>query len=115
MPVEQPYRPHRNKPKVSCGDISGKMHVCVLPNLSKVASTGISGLRIEGQLDPPSTVEIITRVYRKAIDTLKAGQLVSITSELEEIKNATGRALSDGPFDFQTVTAGTKEQNLVTT
>jgi putative protease len=89
--------------------------VCVLPNLSKIASTGISGLRIEGQLDCPSTVEIITRVYRKTIDTLKAGGLLSIASELEEIENATGRALGDGPFDFQTVTAGTKEQNLVTT
>lgn len=89
--------------------------VCVLPNLSLIASTGIAGLRIEGQLDPPSTVEIVTRVYRKAIDSVKAGRALSIAGELEEIENATGRTLSDGPFDFPTVTAGTKEQNLVTT
>ena len=89
--------------------------VCVLPNLSLIASTGIAGLRIEGQLDPPSTVEIVTRVYRKVIDSIKAGRALSITSELEEIENVTGRALSDGPFDFPTVAAGAKEQNLVTT
>ncbi len=89
--------------------------VCVLPNLSLIASTGVSGLRIEGQLDSPSAVETVARVYRKAIDSLKAGQAPNITNELEEIKNATGRPLSDGPFDFKTVPAGAKERNLVTT
>lgn len=89
--------------------------ICVLPNLSLMASTGISGLRIEGQLDRPSTVEIITRIYRKAIDTLKAGETPDITDELEEIKNATGRPLSDGPFDFQAVPVEMKEHDFATT
>jgi len=89
--------------------------VCVLPNLSSIASTGVSGLRIEGQLDSPSTVEIITRIYRKAIDCIKAPEAPGITDELEEIKNATGRLLSDGPFDFQAATVEIKEHNFVTT
>lgn len=89
--------------------------VCILPNLSSIASTGVSGLRIEGQLDSPSSVEIITRIYRKAIDSLKAGEAPSIADELEEIKNATGRPLSDGPFDFQAVPVENKEHDFVTT
>jgi putative protease len=89
--------------------------VCVLPNLSSMASTGISGLRIEGQLDSPSTVEIITGIYRKVIDSLKAGETPDIADELEEIKNATGRPLSDGPFDFQSAPVEIKEHDFVTT
>jgi putative protease len=89
--------------------------VCVLPNLSSIASTSISGLRIEGQLDPPSTIEIITQIYRRTIDSLKAGKPSDITDELEEIKNATGRPLSDGPFDFQSVSVEVKEHDFVTT
>lgn len=89
--------------------------VCVLPNLSLMASAGISALRIEGQLDSPSSVETITRIYRKAIDSLKAGEAPNITDELEEIKNATGRPLSDGPFDFQAAPEEIKEHDFVTT
>jgi len=88
--------------------------VCILPSLSTVAAAGIAGLRIEGQLESPSAVATITGVYRKAIDSLKAGQTPDITGGLEEIRNATGRELSDGPFDFQTLPAETKEHNLVT-
>jgi putative protease len=89
--------------------------VCVLPNLSRIISTGISGLCIEGQLDCPSTVEIVTRIYRKAIDSLKAGETPSIADELEEIRNATGRPLSNGPFDFQAVPVEKKEHDFATT
>jgi putative protease len=89
--------------------------VCVLPNLSSITSTGISGLRIEGQLDCPLSVEIITRIYRKAIDCLKAGESPSIDNELEEIRNATGRPLSDGSFDFKTIPLEIKEHDFVTT
>jgi putative protease len=89
--------------------------VCVLPNLSLIASAGISGIRVEGQLDRPSTIEIVTRIYRKAIDSLKAGETPGTADELEEIRNATGRPLSDGPFDFQAVPAEIKEHDFVTT
>jgi putative protease len=89
--------------------------VCILPNLSRVAATGIAGLRIEGQLDTPSTVAVLTGIYRKTIDSLRAGEMPDIAGGLEEIRNTTGRELSEGPFDFQTVPADTKEHNFVTT
>jgi len=89
--------------------------VCVLSNLSTVAAAGIAGLRIEGQLDSPSAVAAVTGIYRRAIDALKAGQTPDIAGGLEEIRNATGRELSDGPFDFQALPAETEEHDFVTT
>lgn len=88
--------------------------VCVLPNLPSIASVGVSGLRIEGQLDSPSTVEAITRIYRKAIDSLSGGEGQALVDDLEEIRKLTGRPLGDGPFDFQAVPAEVKEHDLVT-
>lgn len=88
--------------------------VCVLPNLSSIASVGVSGLRIEGQLDSPSTVEAITRIYRKAIDSQNGGERPSLAEDLEEIGKLTGRPLSDGPFDFQGMPVEVKERDFVT-
>ncbi len=87
--------------------------VCVLPNLSRMVSIGISGLRIEAQLDQPSAVEIITKVYRKAIDTLRAGNNIDVEKGIEEIQSATGRPLNDGAFDFKSLYTEIKEQDFV--
>ena len=87
--------------------------VCVLPSLARVISLNIAALRIEAQLDSPSTVETVTSIYRNALDTLKAGKAIDATAELEKIRNATGRNLFDGPFDFENVCEPVKEQDLV--
>jgi collagenase-like PrtC family protease len=77
-------------------------------------STGIAGLRIEAQLDSPATVATITATYRRAVDSLMAGEIPDIAAGLEAINDATCRPQSDGPFDFQAVPAETKEHDLVT-
>lgn len=87
--------------------------VCVLANLSKMASLNIAGLRIEGQLDDCSTVKTVTEVYRKAIDSLKTGKTIDIEVGLEKITTATGRSLCDGAFDFQSVYDQMKEHDCV--
>jgi len=89
--------------------------VCVLPNLARMLSLGISGLRIEGQLDSAETIRTITRVYRNTIDGLKAGQTIDTSEALTQIADATGRPLSDGPFDFRTVSPRKKEERLART
>jgi len=86
--------------------------VCVLANLSRLAALGISGLRIEGQLDKAETVAIVTQVYREAIDCLRNGQTIDVTEGLSKISAATGRPLSDGPFDFQPIKAIDKEKEV---
>lgn len=75
--------------------------VCVLPNLPSMISLGIAGLRIEAQLYEPSAVKTVTSAYRNVITSLKAGKAIDIEGALKEIKTATGRVLSDGPFDFK--------------
>ena len=89
--------------------------LCVLPNLARMLALGISGLRIEGQLDKPETVATITRVYRDAMDCLTAGQIMDVTEGLSKISAATGRPLSDGPFDFQSIPMTDKEEELART
>jgi len=89
--------------------------VCVLPNLSRMLSLGISGLRIEGQLDKPETVAIVTRIYREAIDFLRAGKSIDVAEGLSKIAAATDRPLSDGPFDFQSIQVADKEKELART
>jgi putative protease len=90
--------------------------VCVLPNLSRMVSLGISGLRIEGQLDKAQTIGLIARIYRESIDRLraglparrKAGEPIDVTEALSQISAATGRPLSDGPFDFRSISPAHK-------
>ena len=89
--------------------------VCVLPNLKRLVALGFSGLRLECQLDKPETVGTITRVYREAINRLKAGEPMDADNAVAEISAATGRPLSDGPFDFRSVSPTEKESDLVRT
>lgn len=77
--------------------------VCVLPNLSRIASLGVSGLRIEAQLDKAETIRTITRIYRESIDRLRAGGSINVAEALSGITAATGRPLSDGAFDFRSI------------
>ncbi len=86
--------------------------VCVLPNLSRIASLGISGLRIEGQLDKAETIGTVTRIYRQSIDRLKAAEPIAVSDSLARITAATGRPLSDGPFDFRSISQGSREKSL---
>jgi putative protease len=89
--------------------------LCVLPNLARMLSLGISGLRLEGQLDKPETVATITRVYRAALDGLTAGRTPDIAEGLAKISTATGRPLGDGPFDFQSIPTADQEKQLART
>jgi len=89
--------------------------VCVLPSLSRMLSLNISGLRIEGQLETPETVHTITHIYRGAIDRLRAGDTIPVDDSVSSISAATGRPLSDGPFDFRSITQTSKEEKLART
>ena len=90
--------------------------VCVLPNLARLVALGISGLRLECQLDKPETVAVLTRVYRQALTRLKAGETIDADNALAEITAATGRPLSDGPFDFRSTSpTEDREKDLVRT
>jgi putative protease len=89
--------------------------VCVLPSLARMLSLGISGLRIEGQLDKPETVAVVTQVYREAMDGLRKGRAIDAAEGLAKISAATDRPLGDGPLDFQSLKAPDKEKELART
>lgn len=89
--------------------------VCVLPNLARILALGISGLRIEGQLDSAKTIRTVTGVYRNAIDRLKARQTIEVADALTKITDATERPLGDGPFEFSAVSQTSKEERLART
>lgn len=75
--------------------------VCLLPNLYRVSSIGVAGLRIEAQLDPPEAVAAVVGVYRRALDALSEGQCIDAAEGVKAIETAVGRTMSDGPFAFR--------------
>lgn len=87
--------------------------ICVLPNLSRVLSSGIAGLRIEAYLDSADTVTAITQVYRQAIDAICRKDTIDTESAVEKIRTATGRPMSDGSFDFENIATTKKESKSV--
>ncbi len=87
--------------------------ICVAPNLSRMVSAGIAGLRIEAQFDRPKAVATVVGAYRRAIETLRAGNPYDVQAALREIRDATGRGLSDGPFGFDRVRTIGKEDECV--
>lgn len=72
--------------------------VCVLPSLSHLAVAGAAGVRLEMLFDSPETVSRVVRVYREAIDCLRDGTPYDSLNGVAEIKAATNRPQSDGPF-----------------
>jgi putative protease len=75
--------------------------VCVLPNLVRMLSDGVEHLRIEAPFDTPATVETVVGVYREAIDLAVKGQPLEVDTLMNRVTLATGRPVSDGPFDFK--------------
>ena len=87
--------------------------LCALPFLDKLMGSGIKSFKIEGRNRDPRYVDKVTRVYRKAIDTLwektKEGQKAELSEEeknefLEELKKVYNKGFSRG-FYFGTPTA----------
>jgi U32 family peptidase len=75
--------------------------VCALPNLARLVSCQMHHLRLECQLDNPDTVALIVASYRTALDALKNGQAPEVSPLVQQIQQATGRPLSDGPWDIR--------------
>ncbi len=75
--------------------------VCALPNLSRVVSAGIAGLRVEAHLDPPDAAAAAVGVYRRALDALGEGRSLDAAEGVKALETAVGRPMSDGPFAFR--------------
>lgn len=70
--------------------------ICVLPRMHLLVQTKISGIRVEAQLDSAETVRRIVAIYRNALDSLRSGQYINVSANIESLEKATGRRMSDG-------------------
>ena len=75
----------------------------MLPNLVRVLSCGVSRLRIEAPFDTPATVATVVGVYREAANQVVEGKPFEAQALMDRVTQATGRPVSDGPFDFKAV------------
>ncbi|MBP7864529.1 MAG: U32 family peptidase C-terminal domain-containing protein [Acidobacteria bacterium] len=67
--------------------------LCALPFLPRLADTGVSALKIEGRIKSLYYVAVVTSVYRRALEALRAGpdvfaeRLPAMQAELDRLPN----------------------------
>ncbi len=76
--------------------------LCTLPFIEKLKKAGITSFKIEGRNRDPRYVDVVTRVYRKALDKKLSKQ--EIQELIEELKKVYNKKFSSG-FYFGTPTA----------
>ena len=62
--------------------------LCSLSYLDELAATGVTSLKIEGRLKSPDYVAAVTSAYRRALDSIEAGDFQAFDSEEETKKLA---------------------------
>lgn len=71
--------------------------LCSLENIGKLIDIGVDSLKIEGRMKSPSYVYLVTKLYRKAIDSyLKEGKVEVDLEELNDLKKVFNRNYTKG-------------------
>lgn len=66
-------------------------------NIDKLIDIGVDSLKIEGRMKRPEYVYIVTKLYRKAIDSYVKTKKINITNEdIEELKKIFNRKFTKG-------------------
>ena len=68
--------------------------LCTLPFIEKLKKSGITGFKIEGRNRDPRYVDVVVRIYRKALDKKLTKQ--EIKSFLKELKKIYNKGFSSG-------------------
>jgi putative protease len=68
--------------------------LCTLPFIEKLKKAGITSFKIEGRNRDPRYVDVVTKIYRKALD--KKLNKSELNSSLEELTNVYNREFSSG-------------------
>lgn len=68
--------------------------LCTLPFIEKLKKAGITSFKIEGRNRDPRYVDVVTRVYKNALD--KKLTKKEVENSLEELKNVYNREFSSG-------------------
>lgn len=94
--MEYTYKGGKTEEK---GYLLSPRDICGLPLLDRIVSTGVSSLKIEGRMKSSTYVALVTNVYRKALDRIKAGTFEEYKkSEMEEDIRNTKAVFSRGEY-----------------
>lgn len=78
--------------------LNSKDH-CLYSELAKLIRSGLDVLRLELKIYPAEKVELITRTYQKALDSLTMGNLPEDADKvIAEFKAQTGRGITKGHY-----------------
>ncbi len=72
--------------------------LCMIDHLSELIDAGVDSLKIEGRMKSSYYVAVVTRAYRKALDSLKTGGDESWRAYREDLFNISHREYSTGFF-----------------
>ncbi|MDN5364590.1 MAG: family peptidase [Eubacteriales bacterium] len=67
-----------------------------LPLLPRLQAAGVDALKIEGRMKSPEYVATVTRVYRRALDRLAAGQFTYSREDVLELARIFSRGFTSG-------------------
>ncbi len=71
--------------------------LCSLENIGKLIDIGVDSLKIEGRMKSPSYVYLVTKLYRKAIDSyLECGKVNIDLEDLNDLKKVFNRNYTKG-------------------
>lgn len=94
----QPYKLLKNKKILNKEDyLLSTKDLNTLEHLDQLLSIGVNSLKIEGRMKRPEYVYLVTRIYRKAIDSYyETGKVMIDYQELEELKKLFNRKFTKG-------------------
>jgi collagenase-like PrtC family protease len=76
--------------------------LCLVRRIPELIKAGITAFKIEGRMRSPLYVAVVTRLYRKAIDSFLAGEFQVPQKELEEIEVVFNREFTEGLINGET-------------
>lgn len=82
------------------GYIMSPKDLCAIPFLDKLAAAGISVFKIEGRGRSPQYVDIVTRVYREAVDSIAEGTFhkKKVAAWMKQLETVYNRGFCDGYY-----------------
>jgi collagenase-like PrtC family protease len=70
--------------------------LCLVRKIPELIKAGVNAFKIEGRMRSPLYAAVVTRLYRKAIDSYLAGEFSIPIKELEEIEVVFNREFTEG-------------------
>lgn len=97
--------------------VMSRSDLCTIGLLDKLAKIGVSVLKIEGRGRGPEYVDMVVRIYRKAIEAIENGTYNRKNVELwqEELKKVFNRGFSEGYYMGRKLNEWSKNENNLAT